>query len=886
MAYVKSKERFESVVDSVLQSKEITGALQTAAVKSEWVRTRLLRREPVIWEVISRDISEYDSIESQRLEEEKRLESRQPVPPFYVTFINGAAVFWPVVFPLATVAYVLYGLVTGDWSLISAKGWFATNPPIVPFFVLIYVLLPAALTFYLLYSGYRGYLRKLSVVVDDPATQQKLAEMKATLEKLAGALEQRLFSVISSEARAQVDAEIAPVFDTTLGAGETPGLSEIFNPDYEVVTPSQEKLDAMLRIMPGGSIGIAGPRGVGKSTLMSTYCDPRVRQFHDAKALTVLTSAPVQYESRDFILHLFASVCRRVLEVSNRSAEAPTLESVLAEYRRSGPASAVRRLAPQLAQVSGIFGILLLLFGVFIADINIDRKIAERPSSATTKDAPAPATVAKAGATGKAEAPKKGTEGAVASQKAEAPSLPPGSASAGAEYTPLMIDELGLKAGSIFSTGASLLLFSFLLAYLAILLEPSPPVSDRAAPLPIRAMFMMLSGKDPERGEPAPSGRPPTATDPSIKGGDAQEVPGLGREAADAAATWLREIKFQQSFTSGWSGALKLPAGLEGGLNSAMSLSQKQLSMPEITDGFVRFLKLLAAKDWKIFIGIDELDKLADESRAVVFVNDIKAVFGVRQVYYLVSVSENAMSAFERRGLPFRDAFDSSFDDIIHVNFLSYEFSRSLVARRVIGWPVPFSGLCYCLSGGLPRDLIRVCRDVVEIVRKSGQAMDIATVAKNLIQEDLRGKFHALAISAERVDLEPERNDLLQLLHELDPATAGADEMTAFAEKANEFLDKARGRVESEAMLPGKRKIVALAGELAAYTYLSATVLGFFSDKATPTKFEKAQQENKFERLARVRQILAIDHGVARKVLTEFRHSEGMKLPAFADDSG
>ena len=58
------------------------------------------------------------------------------------------------------------------------------------------------------------------------------------------------------------------------------------------------------------------------------------------------------------------------------------------------------------------------------------------------------------------------------------------------------------------------------------------------------------------------------------------------------------------------------------------------------------------------------------------------------------------MASFERRGLPFRDVFDSSFDEIIKVPYLGFDDVKRMLARRVLGLPAPFAGLCYCLSGG------------------------------------------------------------------------------------------------------------------------------------------------------------------------------------------
>jgi len=79
----------------------------------------------------------------------------------------------------------------------------------------------------------------------------------------------------------------------------------------------------------------------------------------------------------------------------------------------------------------------------------------------------------------------------------------------------------------------------------------------------------------------------------------------------------------------------------------------------------------------------------------------------------MVSVSDDALTAFERRGLPLRDAFGSSFDEIIHVGPLSYTESRRLLYRRVIGLTEPYVALCHCLAGGLARDLIRAARQVI-----------------------------------------------------------------------------------------------------------------------------------------------------------------------------
>src|SRR5260370_37647985 len=79
----------------------------------------------------------------------------------------------------------------------------------------------------------------------------------------------------------------------------------------------------------------------------------------------------------------------------------------------------------------------------------------------------------------------------------------------------------------------------------------------------------------------------------------------------------------------------------------------------------------------------------------------------------MVSVSDDALNAFERRGLPLRDAFDSSFDEILRVEPFSYYESRRLLYRRVIGLTEPYVALCHCLAGGWARDVLGTARQVV-----------------------------------------------------------------------------------------------------------------------------------------------------------------------------
>jgi hypothetical protein len=93
-------------------------------------------------------------------------------------------------------------------------------------------------------------------------------------------------------------------------------------------------------------------------------------------------------------------------------------------------------------------------------------------------------------------------------------------------------------------------------------------------------------------------------------------------------------------------------------------------------DALREFLGTLAEFDGRtpsVIIAVDELDKIDAADLAQRFINEIKGIFGAPGTQFLVAVSEDALAAFERRGLQ--------------------------VARL----RKPFKWLVHCMSGGLPR---------------------------------------------------------------------------------------------------------------------------------------------------------------------------------------
>jgi hypothetical protein len=350
-----------------------------------------------------------------------------------------------------------------------------------------------------------------------------------------------------------------------------------------------------------------------------------------------------------------------------------------------------------------------------------------------------------------------------------------------------------------------------------------------------------------------------------------------------AAAQQLREIKFQQSFSTGWSGSFKVPVGLEAGIESSTTLAQLQMSFPDVVSAMRDFVGRIASVG-RVVIGIDEVDKIGSDENARQFLNDIKAIFGLEHCFYLISVSEEAMASFERRGLPFRDVFDSSFDEIIHVRYLDLEGARRLLGRRVLGLPVPFVCLCYCLSGGLPRDLIRAARKLTDIP-SSEQPPGLAHVTCRLVSQDLAGKTEAVVAAAKRIDLEPEVSQILSWIEMLDLSDLSAERLLAHCR----WFDESDGpRIVNdpahESSRASRQSLFRLTRELVGLYYYCATLLEIFHDGLEPSRLKAAEQSKSgvgsLDRLARCRQSFAINARVAWVAVSKFR--EAWDLPSMA----
>jgi hypothetical protein len=348
-----------------------------------------------------------------------------------------------------------------------------------------------------------------------------------------------------------------------------------------------------------------------------------------------------------------------------------------------------------------------------------------------------------------------------------------------------------------------------------------------------------------------------------------------GTKDGQTALGWLQQIWFQQSFSSGWSGAFKSPFGFEAGASTSIEMADRQMTFPEVVDAFRDFLKRIA-QTRQVRIGIDELDKMDDET-AHRFLNEIKVIFRVPGCFFLISISEDAMSQFERRGLPIRDVLDSSFDEVVWVPCLPLGGSRSLLARRIVGLPGPFIALLHCLSGGLPRDLIRTARGLVGFP-VGAQLRDVSAA---MIGDVLSSKRNGARVAARKFPSEGRRAVLIEWL---DSMPDSGNDMQGLYDFCNEVIPRFLMPLEALGADGDDREreeIRTLGLQIAAAAYLSLTQLELF---ATLEGRESIQEvtagepgESVVDRLATIPQGFASDLGSTWGAISRLRIGREME---------
>jgi len=223
-----------------------------------------------------------------------------------------------------------------------------------------------------------------------------------------------------------------------------------------------------------------------------------------------------------------------------------------------------------------------------------------------------------------------------------------------------------------------------------------------------------------------------------------------GRLASEATA--LRErIRYtaalKQGVEANVSGGSRLTASLKRAREK--NLDERPTTLASLVFDFRRLAEAIVTTTGKrLVIALDELDKIDDPAAARRLLRDVKGIFEITGVYFLVSVSAEAARALQLGALPDdgRAEFSSSFYTVLELPALDPMQITTIAEWR--GWPIDpdLGGLLCLLSAGNLREAIRLA----ESWQAAGETVDRGA-SLQLARHVLRSEAAALLQKGARV---------------------------------------------------------------------------------------------------------------------------------------
>lgn len=682
---------------------------------------------------------------------------------------------------------------------------------------------------------------------------------------------------------------------TVSAAGSTRG-------SFAQPTAASRRLAAHLQTLDGGSIGIAGPRGIGKSVLMQAAVDG---ELLDDDQLGVLIQAPVAYDSLEVLTSLFSSVVDAVQDAPVDDDRARLTDSAPSHDAKAKAQAAFESLQDRLNLTNGTYALTVLeaVAGHLIA---IAALVATwfllphivRPSTTVGTLRSVAGLVAGAIGASATWTVRAKLEIEFAQRLALDRALHRSKPRAWSELTFTQVDAV---AGACVAIAAYCAAKLGNAAYHAV---GHPPrwlderyhrgLGDARLTVAV-AGLAVAGGIGTLVGRRRRSLRDTTVRQP-LRAALADHAAPKWLALALAGEEHRRRLLLQTTVSKGSSGGLDVAPGIlkaSVGSTRETSTTDRPLSHPEAVDLFRRYLLDVTDAYGRVVIGIDEVDKIAIDEDAARFLNGTKALFGVSRAFYLVSVSDSAVASFERRGLPFRDAFDSCFDDIVRVDEFPLLYARFAVDRRAVpiqvGGPAgaspvasarratvsdPFLWVAFVLSGGLGRDLVRLLRRMGSAdgaaLTEAGE-LDLVEVTERIVRREIRDRASG---TAERLGRQPQASGAGGPSDASTSAWAlfdRAHESGSFTDLEAEVLDQASAAASATADVRGLRAYAALAITAAAMVATDERRCA-----VDPGPGENPSLDSVLGRLAEARRLLGIDPMSAISWVSDVRSTLGL----------
>jgi hypothetical protein len=264
----------------------------------------------------------------------------------------------------------------------------------------------------------------------------------------------------------------------------------------------------------------------------------------------------------------------------------------------------------------------------------------------------------------------------------------------------------------------------------------------------------------------------------------------------------------------------------------------------------------------------------------------------------LVAVAEDVGSIFAQRATAGRSIVENAFDDIILVEPLDFNETRDLLLKRVPGFTDSFVYLVHALSGGLPRELIRITRRLVDVNKEASNAIRhprLQDLAFCLVKEEL---IEAIRATRNQMARLVQHSNWLPFFERVQTASISLASASPFsvnesyaiiAELSELAVPNSPGGVASRRELIQRDEDEAerIVKDFTAFSFFGLTIIDAFSDKYFDLDTVQFATSNgsvgSYEELAAARGELAISSENSRAMLRRFRESLYSRPPGRTD---
>jgi hypothetical protein len=230
-----------------------------------------------------------------------------------------------------------------------------------------------------------------------------------------------------------------------------------------------------------------------------------------------------------------------------------------------------------------------------------------------------------------------------------------------------------------------------------------------------------------------------------------------------------QRIRYSETLSRNIDSSIKVSkiADLGVSLQSQKSLTERALTIASLIYEFREFMQHVAEKtNGPIVIGIDELDKIHEAEKAKELLRDVKGIFEVNRVHFLVSVSDEAKKTLNLGSMQERDEFNSSFYTVIEILPNTPQECAFLIQRRTGDKLAPEAQLALgILGGGNLREVLRLADISLNVIPADGHSIALQEALSAVISAEAR------TVRNEVLNAELPENLKLSVYKSLDPGS-------------------------------------------------------------------------------------------------------------------